>query len=210
MTSARTLRAMALPVAAMCVIVTAANVLVQYPVRPFGLADYFTWGAFSYPVSFLVTDLTNRRFGPALARRVVVVGFVLAVALSLYFASPRIALASGTAFLVAQLLDVTVFDRLRHLAWWRAPLISSLAGSAVDTALFFSLAFASVFAVFGPNVPFAVQEATLFGGVFGEMPRWVGWAISDFGVKVFMGLMMLVPYGALRGLVRPVGAVRAV
>jgi len=200
---------MALPVAAMCVIVTAANVLIQYPFRPLGLEDYFTWGAFSYPISFLVTDLTNRRFGPALARRVVIVGFVLAVGLSLYFASPRIALASGTAFLVAQLLDVTVFDRLRHLAWWRAPLFSSLVGSAVDTALFFSLAFASVFSVFGPNIPFAVEQTAPFGGLMGEMPRWVGWGISDFGVKVAMGLAMLIPYGALRGLVRPLGAVRA-
>ena len=199
---------MALPVAAMCFIVVAANVLVQYPFRPFGLEDYFTWGAFSYPFAFLVTDLTNRRFGVAVARRVVVVGFVLAVGLSMYFAAPRIALASGSAFLVAQLLDVTVFDRLRHLAWWRAPLVSSLVGSAVDTALFFSLAFAVAFSIFGPNVPFAIQEASLFGGLLPDSPRWVGWAISDFGVKVLMGLVMLIPYSALRGLIRPVGAVR--
>jgi len=199
---------MAVPVAAMCVIVAAANIMVQYPFRPFGLQDYFTWGAFSYPVSFLVTDLTNRRFGVAVARRVVIVGFALAVGLSLYIASPRIALASGSAFLVAQLLDVTVFDRLRHLSWWRAPLISSLVGSAVDTAIFFSLAFAAFFSVFGPDIPFAVEETSAFGGLLGEMPRWVAWAISDFGVKLFMGLMMLVPYGALRGLIRPIGAMR--
>jgi uncharacterized PurR-regulated membrane protein YhhQ (DUF165 family) len=203
------MRAMALPVAAMCVIVVASNILVQYPFRPFGLQDYFTWAAFSYPVSFLVTDLTNRRFGVEVARRVVVVGFVLAVGLSMYFASPRIALASGSAFLAAQLLDVTVFDRLRRLAWWRAPLFSSLVGSAVDTAMFFSLAFAAVFSTVGANLPFALEPASPFGGLVGEMPRWVAWAVSDFGVKVFMGLVMLVPYGALRGLVRPIGAVQA-
>lgn len=209
MTMAATLRPMALPVAAMCVIVVASNVLVQYPFRPLGLEDYFTWAAFSYPVSFLVTDLTNRRFGVHVARRVVVVGFVLAVALSVYFANPRIALASGSAFLVAQLLDITVFDRLRRGTWWRAPLISSLIGSAVDTALFFSLAFAAVFSIFGPNLPFALEPASPFGGLFGEMPRWVAWAISDFGVKVLMGLTMLIPYGAMRRLVRPIGAVQA-
>ena len=208
MTLGQSLRATAVPVAAMCVIVVAANIMVQYPFRPFGLEDYFTWGAFSYPVSFLVTDLTNRRFGVTVARRVVIVGFVLAVGLSVYFAAPRIAVASGSAFLAAQLLDITVFDRLRHLSWWRAPLLSSLVGSALDTALFFSLAFAAVFSVFGPSPPFAVQETSPFGGLIGEMPRWVGWAINDFGVKVLMGLMMLVPYGALRGLIRPVGAVR--
>lgn len=209
MTLGETLRPMAVPVAAMCVIVVAANIMVQYPFRPFGLEDYFTWGAFSYPVSFLVTDLTNRRFGVAVARRVVIVGFALAVALSLYFATPRIALASGSAFLVAQLLDVTVFDRLRHLAWWRAPLISSLVGSAVDTAIFFSLAFAAFFAVFGANVPFAIEQTNSFGGLLGEMPRWVAWAIGDFAVKLIMALTMLVPYGALLGLIRPTGAARA-
>lgn len=205
MTTGASLRPLALPVAAMCVIVVASNILVQHPFRPFGLEDYFTWGAFVYPVAFLVTDLTNRRFGPALARRVVVAGFVLAVALSVYFATPRIAIASGSAFLVAQLLDVTVFDRLRHRTWWRAPLLSSLIGSAVDTAMFFSLAFAASLAVLGPTVPFAVEEVTRFAGLFGTMPRWAAWAIADFGVKVAMGLAMLVPYGVLMGLVRPLG-----
>ena len=103
------------------------------------LADWLTWGAFSYPIAFLVTDLTNRAYGPAAARKVVLVGFALAVILSLIFAEPRIALASGTAFLVAQFMDVLVFDKLRQSNWWKAPLFSSLIGSALDTALFFSL-----------------------------------------------------------------------
>jgi uncharacterized PurR-regulated membrane protein YhhQ (DUF165 family) len=179
------------PVAAMCAIVVASNILVQYPFTPFGLENYFTWGAFSYPIAFLVTDLTNRRFGAARTRYVVMVGFVIAVALSVYFAGPRIAAASGSAFLVAQLLDVQVFDRLRRAAqWWRAPLFSSLVGSAVDTALFFSLAFAAT------GLPVAD-----YGLV--TAPIWAGWAVSDFGVKVAMGLAMLVPYGALRLWIRP-------
>ena len=121
---------------AMAVLVTASNILVQYPV-----GDFLTWGAFTYPFAFLVTDLTNRRFGTAAARRVVYVGFALAVVLSIWLATPRIAIASGTAFLTAQLLDVAVFDRLRSGNWWRAPLASSTLGSALDTAIFFTLAF---------------------------------------------------------------------
>lgn len=192
-----------LAVGAMCVIVVASNFLVQYPFRPFGLADFATWATFSYPVAFLVTDLTNRRFGPAVARRVVIAGFVLAVIVSVYVASPRIALASGSAFLIAQLLDVSVFDRLRRGLWWRAPLVSSIIGSAVDTAIFFTLAFASAFAVLGATAPYPAEIIPAFGGLAGEMPRWAVWGISDFAVKVAMGLAMLVPYGALRGLVRP-------
>lgn len=203
------LRLPALPVAAMCVIVVASNILVQYPFHPLGLADYFTWAAFVYPIAFLVTDLTNRRFGPAVARRVVIVGFVVAVALSIYFATARIAIASGSAFLVAQLLDVAVFDRLRRRAWWRAPLWSTFIGSAVDTAMFFTLAFAASVTLFGPGLPFALEEVTRFGGVLGPLPRWVIWAVSDFGVKIALGLIMLVPYGALMGLVRPMGAAGA-
>lgn len=202
-------RALAVPAALMCAIVVASNILVQYPFRPFGLEDYFTWGAFSYPFAFLVTDLTNRRFGAAAARRVVAVGFVCAVALSIYFAGPRIAMASGSAFLVAQLLDVTVFDRLRNqAAWWQPPLFSSLIGSAVDTAMFFSLAFAASFTLFGSSFPFAIEVAPLFGGLF-DAPRWVGWALSDFAVKVAMGLVMLLPYGVLRGLVPAATSPRA-
>ena len=150
------LRQLALPVLAMTIVVVASNVLVQFPFEPFGLGDYLTWGAFTYPVAFLVTDLTNRRYGAAMARKLVAVGFVIAVALSIGLATPRIALASGTAFLVGQLLDITVFNRLRRQAWWRAPLMGSVIGSVLDTALFFSLAFAALakprdFRLFGQN-----------------------------------------------------------
>jgi uncharacterized PurR-regulated membrane protein YhhQ (DUF165 family) len=155
-------------VVAMTVIVVASNVLVQFPVN-----DWLTWGAFTYPVAFLVTDLANRRLGPAAARRVVYLGFALAVICSIWLATPRIALASGTAFLVAQLLDVQVFDRLRRGSWWRAPLVSSAVASTIDTALFFSLAFALT------GLP------------------WVGWALGDLAVKLAVALAMLVPFRLL-------------
>jgi len=155
-------------VSAMVVIVTASNVLVQYPINA-----WLTWAAFTYPVSFLVTDLTNRRLGPGYARKVVLAGFAVAVVLSALFAPPRIAIGSGTAFLIAQLLDIAVFDRLRQRAWWMPPLMSSLVGSAIDTALFFSIAFA------GTGLP------------------WVTWAIGDFGVKATMALVLLAPFRTL-------------
>ena len=160
-------------VAAMTLLVTLSNVLVQIPIN-----DWLTWAAFTYPVCFLVTDLTNRALGPAVARRVVYVGFAVAVALSVYFATPRIALASGTAFLCAQLLDVYVFNRLRRAAWWRAPFISSLLASALDTALFFSLAFA------GTGFP------------------WITLGLGDYAVKVAMACAMLLPFRALMTTVR--------
>lgn len=187
------IRPLILPVLAMTAIVVAANIGVQHPVRAFGLEHHLTWGALVYPVSFLVTDLTNRRYGVEVARRLVAVGFVCAVALSIWLATPRIAIASGAAFLAGQLLDVTVFDRLRRLAWWRAPLVGSLVGSAIDTALFFSLAFAGDAAMSAP-VP-------LFGAA---APLWVSLAVWDFAVKVAVALLALAPYGALLGVVRPV------
>ena len=138
-------------IAAMVAVVAASNFLVQFPVQlrlgPLNLADLLTWGAFTYPIAFLVTDLTNRHFGPQGARLVVVAGFVVAVALSVWLATPRIAIASGTAFLVAQFLDISIFDRLRARPWWQAPLFSSLVSSALDTLIFFSLAFAAPFSV---------------------------------------------------------------
>ncbi len=155
-------RPLAMPVLAMAVVVVASNILVGYPIN-----DWLTWGALTYPVAFLVTDVTNRRFGPQSARRVVYVGFALAVVLSIVLASPRIALASGSAFLIAQTLDIQVFDRLRDRVWWLPPLVSSLLGSALDTALFFTLAF------YGTGLP------------------WVGWGIGDFGVKVTVALLLL-------------------
>jgi uncharacterized PurR-regulated membrane protein YhhQ (DUF165 family) len=166
-----------LPIAAMAVIVALSNFAVQFPFRHFGLADYLTWGAFTYPFAFLVNDLTNRRFGSAAARQVVFVGFVAAVLLSMLLATPRIAAASGTAFLAAQLLDVSVFDRLRRAAWWKAPFISSVIGSAVDTAIFFSLAFA------GTPLP------------------WISWGIVDFFVKLGFAAALVVPYWYARRIV---------
>jgi uncharacterized PurR-regulated membrane protein YhhQ (DUF165 family) len=156
----------------MVVIIVVSNIAVQIPIN-----DWLTWGALTYPASFLVTDLTNRRFGPERARRVVYVGFAIAVVLSIYFGGIRIAVASGSAFLLAQLLDITVFDRLRNTSWWRAPLISSSLASTLDTALFFSLAFA-----------------------FTGLP-WVTWALGDLAIKIAMAATMLIPFLALMRMV---------
>lgn len=155
-------------VAAMAAVVVASNILVQHPIN-----DWLTWGALSYPFAFLVSELINRRFGPAPARRVAWVGFALAVILSVYFADPRIAAASGLAFLASQLLDIHVFDRLRHSRWWRAPLTATVLAAIVDTGLFFSIAFV------GTEVP------------------WVTLAVGDLGVKLFMGLVLLLPFRLL-------------
>lgn len=201
------LRGILIGVAAMAVVVIASNVLVQFPVGgtlgPIVLADLLTWGAFTYPVAFLVTDLTNRRLGPAMARRVVFAGFALAVVLSIALATPRIAIASGSAFLVAQLLDVAVFDRLRRRAWWQPPLVSSVLGSLVDTFLFFTIAFAALFAFVGPNDPFAIASAPLLGALPAEAPRWVSWALGDLAVKLLVALALLAPYRALLALLAP-------
>lgn len=202
-------------VLAMTLVVVASNVLVQFPVQGeiggIALADVLTWGAFSYPFAFLVTDLANRRYGPAVARRVVFVGFMTAVACSIIFPPllfkagligfetaaarlTRIAAASGAAFLVGQLLDVTVFNRLRRSSWWRAPVFASLAGSVLDTAIFFSIAFATLFAFVGPDDPFALEAAPLFGVLAAEAPRWVSWALGDLTVKLLIAVFALIPY----------------
>ncbi|WP_334128325.1 queuosine precursor transporter [Sneathiella sp.] len=157
-------------ISAMAVVVTASNILVEMPIN-----DWLTWGALSYPVAFLVTDITNRTLGVRIARHVVVVGFVAAVVISLLIANPRIALASGSAFLFAQLLDVTIFDRLRRLSWWKAPVISSVVASLVDTIIFFSLAFA------GTGLP------------------WHTWALGDYATKLVMVVVLILPF---RGLIR--------
>jgi len=188
----RTLTRLILPALAMTFVVVASNILVQYPFEPLGLGDYLTWGAFTYPVAFLVTDLTNRRYGAGTARRLVAVGFVIAVALSIWLATPRIALASGTAFLVGQLFDIAVFNRFRRQSWWRAPLIGSVFGSVIDTALFFSLAFAGDVEMSGP---------VDFMGL--SLPLWQSLAICDFLVKMLLALLALVPYVALLGAIRP-------
>ena len=160
--------------AAMVLIVVSSNVLVQYP-----LSDWLTWGAITYPFSFLVVDLANRYHGPRMARRIVYVGFVVALVLSAWLATPRIAVASGTAFLCAELLDVTIFNRLRRHAWWKPPLVSTLFASVVDTAIFFTLAFAGT-----------------------DMP-WVTLALGDLGVKLAIALFALVPFRVALALVRP-------
>ena len=177
---------------AMTVVVTVSNILVQYP---FG--DLLTYGAFTYPVAFFVTDLMNRLHGPAAARKVAIAGFALAVLLSIVMATPRIAMASGTAFLVAQLLDIAIFDKLRDALWWRAPLLSSVIGGAIDTILFFSLAFAAPLAVLGANDAYAIGHAAVLGPLLGEIPRWAGWAIGDYGVKLAIALLMLTPYALI-------------
>ena len=201
---------------AMCAVVAASNYLVQFPVQAtlggINLADLLTWGAFTYPVAFLVTDLTNRRFGPAAARVVVVSGFVLAVALSIWLATPRIAIASGSAFLVAQLLDVAVFQRLRQSAWWKAPLISSLIGSVIDTILFFGVAFSAAFAFL--DTGFGLEDGSLafavpFLGIGGDVPLWLSLGAGDFCVKILVALVLLAPYRVLRSLIMDRSAVPA-
>ncbi|HTM76372.1 MAG TPA: VUT family protein [Devosia sp.] len=193
-------------IAAMVAVVAASNVLVQYPVAlqlgPIYVGDILTYGAFTYPVAFLVTDLTNRAFGPAKTRLVVVFGFAVAVLLSIYLATPRIAIASGTAFLVAQFMDISIFHRLRDQAWWKAPIISSLFSSALDTILFFSLAFAAPFAMldtmFGRDDGSLAFPAPLLG-VGPEVPLFASLGLGDFLVKLVLAGLMLAPYKALRG-----------
>jgi len=158
----------ALPLLGMVVVVAGSNVAVQYPIN-----DWLTWGALTYPFAFLVTDLTNRRYGPEEARRIVFVGFGLAVLLSILVAGPRIGLASGLAFLSAQLLDIAIFNRLRRLPWWQAPLTSSALASTWDTAAFFTLAFA------GTGLP------------------WMTWGLGDLGAKGVMAVVLLLPFRAL-------------
>ncbi len=162
-------------VLAMGIIVVGSNILVQYPINP-----WLTWGALSYPVAFLVADLLNRRFGPHAARRVAYIGFVAALAVSVWVATPRIALASGLAFLCAQLTDILVFDRLRHQRWWRAPLLGGVAGAVLDTFVFFSVAFA------GTAVP------------------WTSLLAGDLAVKLLINAVMLAPFRAMMwNLARP-------
>jgi uncharacterized PurR-regulated membrane protein YhhQ (DUF165 family) len=188
-------------IAAMSAVVLASNILVQYPVAYGILADYLTWGAFSYPFAFLVTDLSNRRFGVRGARRVVYAGFVLAVLLSAYFATPRIAIASGSAFLVAQLLDISIFARLRGRAWWLPPFVSSVISSALDTAIFFSLAF---FCGTIPGLGATISDALGAVGIADACTPlpWVNLALADYGVKLALAAVSIAPYGAVLALMR--------
>jgi len=201
-------------VAAMVAVVTASNILVQYPVQfdlgPIHLGDILTWGAFTYPLAFLVSDLTNRHDGARQARVVVLVGFLFGLSLSFWLATPRIAIASGTAFLIGQLLDISVFQRLRNRYWLIPPLSASLVGSLLDTAIFFTLAFAPAFAFI--DLAFGFEDGSLgFGapwlGVGGEVPLWLSLASGDFVVKFLAALLLLAPYRALMGAVVPPKAV---
>jgi uncharacterized PurR-regulated membrane protein YhhQ (DUF165 family) len=194
-------------VAAMAAVVVLSNVLVQHPFEftlgRLNLADLLTWGAFSYPLAFLVTDVTNRLLGPRAARRVVYCGFAIAIVLSVWVATPRIAIASGTAFLAGQLLDIGVFNWLRYRSWWKAPAFSSLAGSVADTAVFFMLAFAPVFAFLGPNDSFAIEAAPLLGLLAIAAPRWISWALGDLAVKLSIAVLALIPYRVIVGWFAP-------
>jgi len=184
----------------MAAIVVASNILVQIL-----LGDWLTWGAFTYPFAFLVTDVMNRVYGPAAARRVVLAGFVTGIACSLIgtqvmgefgpLITLRVALGSGAAFLAAQMMDVAVFDRMRSGAWWRAPLVSTLVGSSLDTAIFFTVAFsgALVFLDPGNDVSWAGEMLPLLGA--GPVaPLWVSLAVADWLVKLSLALAALVPF----------------
>lgn len=185
----------------MAAIVLASNILVQ-----FLFGQWLTWGAFIYPLAFLVTDLVNFVHGPKAARKVVLAGFVIGLLCSLAgsqivgeagpLVTLRISLASGVAFLVAQLLDVSIFDRLRQGSWWRAPLVSTLVGATVDTALFFSLAFSAslVWMEPGNDVSWANEVLPMLG-VGPLAPLWVSLAAADWMVKLSLALLALVPFG---------------
>jgi len=164
----------------MALVVVTSNFLVQFPVNYMGLKDLLTYGAFTYPIAFLITDLSNRRYGKNVAKKIVYLGFALGVFLTLYFStnysdliSIRVAIGSGTAFLVAQLIDVNIFDRLRKKIWFAAPLASSLIGSSIDTFLFFSISF------------------------YGTDVNWITLSFGDLLVKIFVALLMLVPFRLL-------------
>jgi queuosine precursor transporter len=196
-------RGMIAGIAAMAAIVVASNILVQ-----FLFGQWLTWGAFTYPLAFLVTDLMNRLYGPERARRVVLAGFAVGVACSLVgtqihgefgpLVTIRIAIGSGLAFLTAQLLDVAVFDRLREGSWWRAPLVSSILGSAIDTAIFFTIAFSGALAPLFPDVDVSwANEVLPLLGLGPAAPLWVSLAVADFGVKLALALLALAPFRAV-------------
>lgn len=185
---------------AMGAIVLASNILVQFPI-----GNWLTWGAFTYPFAFLVTDVVNRFHGPQAARRVVFLGLIVGLVCSGIgtqimgefgpLVTMRIALASATAFLLAHLLDILVFNRLRNLAWWRAPFFSTLIASALDTAIFFTLAFSAAFIWLEPanDVSWATAAVPLLG--FGvAVPLWASLAVADFGVKVLVDICALLPF----------------
>ena len=171
----------------MALIVALSNYLVQFPITYAGLQEIFTYGAFSYPVAFLITDLANRRYGKKIAMKIVYIGFIFGICLTLYFStdftnliSRRIALASSLAFILAQTLDVQVFHRLRKKIWFIAPLVSSLVGSTVDTFLFFSIAF------------------------YGTGINWISLSFGDLFVKILVALIMLIPFRILLSYIKEI------
>ena len=173
----------------MGVVVLFSNYLVQFPIKYYGLEEILTYGAFSYPIAFLITDLANRSYGKLVARKIVYIGFAIGISFTLIFStnfadliSVRIAIGSGTAFLVAQLLDVQIFDQLRKKKWFIAPLTSSLIGSTVDTFLFFSISF------YATGIP------------------WVTLSLGDLAVKILVALVMLIPFRLLLGTFKAVKA----
>ena len=170
----------------MGVVVLTSNYLVQFPIKYYGLEDILTYGAFSYPIAFLITDLANRSYGKQIAKKIVYIGFIIGISFTLLFStnfadliSVRIAFGSGTAFLVAQLIDVQIFDKLRQKKWFVAPLTSSFIGSAIDTFLFFSISF------YGTGIP------------------WITLSLGDLAVKIFVALVMLIPFRLLLGTLKP-------
>jgi uncharacterized PurR-regulated membrane protein YhhQ (DUF165 family) len=187
-------RGMALAIAAMIGVVALSNYVVQFEIFTTAIIGTVTWGALTYPATFFVTDLANRAFGPGRARQVVYAGFAAGVAASLLLAPWRIAVASGTAFLVGQLLDIVVFDRLRRAPWWQAPFAGSALGSVVDTVLFFGIAFVGVF----PLLP------------TGTGPSVVSLIQGDLIVKLAFALFFLAPFRALMGLIVPMTSAAAV
>lgn len=194
---------------AMAAIVVASNILVQIL-----LGDFLTWGALTYPFAFLVTDVMNRIYGASAARKVVVSGFIVGIVCSLIgtqimgefgpLVTLRVAVGSGLAFLTAQMLDVTIFDRLRNQAWWKAPLISTVFGSILDTVLFFSIAFSTAFVFLDPanDVSWANEGVPLLG--FGPIaPLWISLALADWCVKFTLALIALLPFRAIVTKVSP-------
>jgi len=177
----------------MVAVILISNILVQYPVMFLGLENLLTWAAFTYPIAFFITDITNRTYGEVAARRIVYMGFFTAVILSFYFATPRIAIASGSAFLVSQLIDIQIFTKLSKFQWWKAPLASSTLGSIIDTILFFTIAFSVTFSMMGYEDSFATENIIILSGLL-ESPRWLMWAFGDFAVKLFVAMMLLIPF----------------
>ncbi len=171
----------------MGVVVLSSNYLVQFPVNYYGLNEILTYGAFSYPIAFLITDLANRSFGKYIARKIVYLGFIIGVGFTIFFStdfanfiSIRIAIGSGTAFFIAQLIDVQIFDKLRKKKWFIAPLTSSIIGSSIDTFLFFSISF------YGTDVP------------------WITLSLGDLAVKIIVALVMLIPFRILLKTFKPI------